>query len=99
MEKYVFTGLIIALIMATVVSIYSSTDPDGLEWVSLTLEEKGEWSAEEKPVIDAPIAEYLVPGIESETLAGSIAGLMGVIFMFILVYGLGKVLGKKNDKK
>ena len=96
MDRYVTYGLLIAALMAGVISLYASSDPDGLEWVAETLFEKGYWSAEDENVIDSPMPNYIIPGIENKMLAASSAGLFGVSIMFLIVYGLGKILAKKK---
>ncbi len=97
MDKYVIYGLIIAFFMATVISIYASSDPDGLEWVAETLGEKGDWSAEEgEPFISSPVPDYAVPGVSNDVLASSLAGLIGVVIMFLLVLGIGRLLKEKK---
>ena len=85
-------------LMAAGISLYASSNPDGLEWVAETLTHEGEWGAEEEnPMINAPMPDYSVPWIKNETLGGSLAGLFGVLLMFLLVYGIGNVLKGRDD--
>ena len=95
MEKYWIYGLGIALIMGCVISLFASSHPDGLERVAIDLfggEEEMEELTEGKEIIESPMPDYVVPGIENETLAASLAGLIGVILMFVLAVGIGKLL-------
>ncbi|HIH36605.1 MAG TPA: hypothetical protein HA232_01695 [Methanocellales archaeon] len=88
--KWWHIGLIIALVLAGGVSLFASSSPDGLERVAIDHDfiELGEGHE----VIRSPMPDYVVPGISNETLAASLAGLIGTLMMFGLVYGLGKVL-------
>ena len=77
----------IALIVCLVVAVFSplaSSSPDGLERV-----------AEDEGFIDlaqeAPfqfIADYVFPGVENEAVATILAGLIGTLILFGVVYGL-----------
>lgn len=91
-EKYFIFGLIVALFMASVISLFASPEPDGLERVAEDHEflEKGEGNE----VMESPMPDYVIPGIENETLAASLAGLIGALLMFLLAIGVGKVLKK-----
>jgi cobalt/nickel transport system permease protein len=74
-------GLAIALALALFGSPFASKSPDGLDKFA---EERG--FAEGKPVwAHAPMADYKVPGVESEGASTGIAGLIGTL----LVFGLG----------
>jgi len=99
-EKYWIYGLGIALIVGCVISLFASSHPDGLERVAIDLfggEEELEEHIEGKEVINSPMPDYVVPGIENETLAASLAGLIGVLLMFVLAVGIGKLLKKENN--
>ena len=78
--------LIALLVCLAVVSFspLASSSPDGLERV-----------AEDKEFIDlgqeAPfqiIADYVFPGIQNEALATILAGLIGIIILFGVAYGV-----------
>jgi len=85
------------LLLAVVVALFSplaSPHPDGLERV-----------AEDEGFIDrargAPyevIADYLFPGIENEGLATIVAGIVGTVMMFGLVYGLAWILRRRSGQ-
>ena len=99
-NKFWIYGLGIALLMGCVISLFASSHPDGLERVAIDLfggEEELEESIEGKEVMHSPMPDYVVLGIENETLAASLAGLIGVLLMFVLVIGIGKLLKKKNN--
>ena len=97
-DKYWIYGLGIALIMGGVISLFASSSPDGLERFSIDLfggEEELEKHTGEG-VIESPMPDYVIPGIENETLAASLAGIIGVFAVFILVIALSMLLKNKN---
>lgn len=101
-EKYWIYGLVIALIMAGIISLFASSSPDGLERYSIDLfggEEKLEEHTQGKEVINSPMPDYAIPGIENETLSASLAGVMGVILIFVFVITVGMLLKNKNKNK
>ena len=84
-------GLITCLAVACL-SPLASSSPDGLEKV-----------AENKGFIDlgqeAPfqvIADYVFPGIQNEALATILAGLIGTLILFGVVYGVAWLLKSRK---
>jgi len=93
-SKWWLVTFIICLVVA-VFSPLASSSPDGLERVA---EDKGfiEMSA------DAPyqiIADYVFPGIENETVATIIAGIIGTTLLFGIAYGLGWLIVSIGRKR
>jgi len=86
----------IALLVCLLVAIFSplaSSSPDGLERVA---EDKGFIGlAQEAPF--QLIADYVFPWIENEAVATILAGLIGTLILFGMVYGLAWLL--KSGKK
>jgi len=94
--KIVLVGLLVAVALAFLLSPFASQSPDGLEKVA---EDKGFMHrAEDREVFHSPIPDYILPGIKNEKVATSLAGLVGTIFTFSLVYLLGYFLLKKRSK-
>ncbi len=94
MNKWVWVGLAISLAVAAVLSPFASSWPDGLERVA---EDLGfDELAIEAPAVSSPIPDYLVPGISSEGLATSLAGIIGTILVFGIALGLAKVVGERR---
>lgn len=92
-KKEIFVGLFIALFLALIFSPFASPWPDGLEKVA---EDKGFIEkGNVNPIINSPIPDYVFPGIESERLAISIAGITGTLIMFALGYGIALLLKRK----
>ena len=93
MDRYIYFGLLVCLLVAGGLSLFASPDPDGLERVA---EDKGFIEhGEVEQVMASPFPDYAVSGIGSETLSGSLAGLIGVVIAFALAFFLGKALSKK----
>ena len=88
--KWYHLGLIISLFLAGFLSPFASSVPDGLEKVAedLGFIEKG------RVILSSPLAGYLFPGIESERLATSLAGIIGVLLVFGLAWKLERLLSK-----
>ncbi|MEU2118648.1 energy-coupling factor ABC transporter permease [Streptomyces sp. NPDC016459] len=75
-KKLWIGGVVTALVLAGFVSYYASASPDGLEKVAA---DKGfDAAAEEHAAAGSPLADYGVKGIETERLAGGLAGVIGV---------------------
>lgn len=91
-RKDVFFGLVIALLIA-VFSFIASTSPDGLERVA---EDKG-FIENAASFIKSPAPDYLLPGIPNEKVAGSLAGVIGVLIVFVSGYSIARLLNKKNE--
>ena len=86
-------GLIVCLLVAFF-SPLASSSPDGLERVA---EDKGFISLAR----DAPfqlIADYVFPGIGNEAVATILAGLIGTLILFGVVYGLAWLLKSRKTK-
>jgi cobalt/nickel transport system permease protein len=82
-------GLVISLgataLVAAAVSFVASNSPDGLEHVAESL---GFVTTSEPVWRLSPMADYAVPGLANETLAGVLAGIVGVMVTGILLYAL-----------
>lgn len=90
----VIIGLALALFLAVFLSPFASAWPDGLEKVAerLGFIHLGEG----KPALTSPIPDYLMPGLNSEAFATALAGLLGTLLTFSLVYLFGKVILTKR---
>jgi cobalt/nickel transport protein len=89
---------IIALLACLVVAFLSplaSSSPDGLERVA---EDKGFLGLSGGSPFQV-IADYLFPGIENEAIATIVAGIIGTLVLFGLIYGLAWVLVIARRKK
>lgn len=94
-KKDMLFGLFAALFLALALSPFASSFPDGLERVA---EDKGFLEkGEVDPVVASPVPDYSWPGIKSEKLATSAAGVMGTLLVFGAAYGFGALLKKKGN--
>ena len=92
-SKWWLISLLVCLAVASL-SPLASSSPDGLERVA---ENKGFIDlAQESPF--QIIADYIFPGIENETLATILAGLIGTLILFGVVYSLAWLLASKTKK-
>ncbi len=91
-------GFLLTLGLAIFVAPFASGWPDGLEKIASSL--GFEHQAVTQPVVGAPMADYIIPGIGSATTATAIAGGAGVIVVFGLSFFLAQILvPKSKDKK
>jgi cobalt/nickel transport system permease protein len=77
-------GLATFAVVAAGISFLASSSPDGLEHVA----ERLGFASESAPVFgSSPIPDYVVPGLANETLAGILAGLVGLVLTGAVLYG------------
>jgi cobalt/nickel transport system permease protein len=79
-------GLLIALVLA-VLSPLASSHPDGLEWVA----EKHGFIETAKAAFYNIIPDYTMPGISDPAIATIAAGIIGVVIVFGIAYGIARV--------
>ena len=79
-------GLLVALLVAGVLSGFASGDPDGLERVSI--DQGFDDAAADHALADSPLADYAVEGVEDGRLSTGLAGIIGVAITLALSAGL-----------
>lgn len=90
---FIIGGLLVALVLAGVVSNYASSHPDGLDSAALegcTVDAEGNITAgtcpaqgaEEHELADGPLAEYGIRGLDNEFLSTGLSGVLGVLLTF-----------------
>jgi len=89
--KWWQTGLIACLLVACL-SPLASSSPDGLERVA---EDKGFIGLGQEAPFQI-IADYVFPGIENEAVATILAGLIGTLILFGVVYGMAWLLKSRR---
>jgi hypothetical protein len=83
MKLFAILALALAIGLATAVSPYASSSPDGLEKVA------GESAFEHRArTHESPVPDYAVPGIENAPIATGLAGFAGTL----VVFGVGSVV-------
>lgn len=88
-------ALALAVGLATAVSPFASSSPDGLEKVAEKKDFQGDGrlhSVQE----DSPIPHYAFPGIDNARVATGVAGFVGVLAVFALGYGLAFILRRRE---
>jgi hypothetical protein len=93
-KLFVLAGLLLALVLAGVVSFYASSDPDGLSKVS---EDKGfAQSEKEHKLSDSPLAGYDTEDVDDDRLSGGMAGVIGVGVTFVIAGGLTLLVRRRG---
>jgi hypothetical protein len=84
MRLFTILALAIAVGLATAVSPFASSSPDGLEKVAADHAFLARGEAQET----SALADYAVPGVGDERLATGLAGFGGTLLVFATGYGL-----------
>lgn len=94
-NRKLMAGLVVALLVAIVLSPYASPNPDGLERVA----EDHNFidRASEQGILSAPVPDYVMPGIKNEAVATGLAGACGVLLTFGVMLALKKLLVKSSS--
>ncbi len=94
MIRFTLAALVISLVLAGLLSPYSSTAPDGLEaavgWLN--------GDAPEMSFHTAPLNDYTIPGIDDEATAMRLSGIIGTLAVFGIATGLGVVLRRRTGR-
>ncbi|MDP2711879.1 MAG: PDGLE domain-containing protein [Solirubrobacteraceae bacterium] len=95
LKLFTIVGLAVAVGLATAVSPFAASTPDGLERVA---EDKAfVEAAKDTPLHESsPIPDYAFPGIDDERVATGVAGFVGTLFMFGLGYGLALLIRRRD---
>lgn len=91
----VTTGLVVALLLAGVVSFYASGSPDGLERVAESLGFAG--TADQHAAGGSPLADYGVSGIGNARLSGGLAGVIGIVVVGAVTFALTRLLRRRDS--
>jgi hypothetical protein len=85
-------GLAIAALVVVILAPLASGDPDGLEWVA---GEHGFLGTAQDAAYSV-IPDYAFPGIDDPVVSTIVAGLIGVIVVFLLMVGVGYLLRRRR---
>ena len=89
------TGLLVALLLAGVLSYYASASPDGLNRVA---EDKGFARTEKQhPAEKSPLAGYDTEGVDNARLSGGVAGVVGSLVVLVLAGDLALVVRRRGS--
>jgi hypothetical protein len=94
---FVALALALAVGLATAVSPFASSSPDGLEKVAEEKRflEEGRLAGIQE---DSPIPDYAFPGVENERLATGLAGFVGTLAVFAIGYGLAVTVRRRTPR-
>ena len=92
-NKVTIISLLAGLTVALMLSPFASSWPDGLEKVA---EKKGFLAKGEHAVFISPVPDYAMPGVKHEGLATSLAGVLGVLLVFGVGWGVERVLTRRR---
>ena len=84
-------GLALAMLLA-IASPLASSHPDGLEWVA---EQKGFLESAKSPLYKI-VPDYLFPGVSNTTLATILAGIIGVLLVFVVAIAVAMMRRRKT---
>ena len=82
---FVMVGVLVALVLAGIVSSFASSEPDGLERVAI--DEGFADTAEGHVFADGPLADYSARGVDNNKLSTGVAGVVGVGVTFVIAAG------------
>jgi len=96
-KTFMVVGVLVALLIAGVVSFYASSSPDGLEYVA----EKTGFSdtADESATEDGPMAGYSAKGVDDPRLSGGIAGITGALVVLVLAGGIAMLVRRSGAER
>ncbi|TQD28493.1 cobalamin biosynthesis protein CbiN [Methanolobus vulcani] len=92
--KFLYAGIVIALLIAIAAPFLASSDPDGLESAAGGLIDEVTYSTMEEsaPFVESPMPDYAIEG------QGKMGEVAAVVAGTILVLGISFVLGKAAKK-
>jgi hypothetical protein len=89
----VIAGVVVAFVIAGLVSYYASGHPDGLEYVA---GEKGfAGTAQEHAAADSPMADYTTKGVDDPRLSGAVAGITGTVLVLVVAGGVAYLVRRR----
>lgn len=89
--RWVLAALALAVIVVAAAAIWASADPDGLERVAEDIGFIG--AGKDSPF--SIIADYVFPGLDGP-MATIVAGIIGVVVLFGIVWLIGKALARRR---
>ena len=91
----VIVAMLGSVVLASFVSFYASSAPDGLQKVA---QENGFADREEaSATADSPLAGYEFSGVQDDRFSVALAGLIGVGITAVVAFGLFALLKPRSD--
>lgn len=94
-RRFLLVFLGVTLVIASVISFYASSHPDGLEFVAGSTGFLD--TAKDSVTANSPLADYGVAGVQNARLSGGVAGVVGVLVTLLLAGGLTWLLRRRTD--
>ena len=91
----VVTGVLVALLLAAVVSYYASSSPDGLNRVA---EDQGFSQTQTEHHGGGPFAGYGTKGVGDERVSKGLAGVVGSLVVLVLAGGVTLLVRRRTPK-
>jgi hypothetical protein len=85
-------GLALAALVVVILAPLASPDPDGLEAVA----GDAGFLDRARQTIGGLFPDYAIPGIDDPAVSTIVAGLIGVVIVFALMVGLGRLLRRNR---
>lgn len=94
---FIALALAVAIGLATAVSPFASSDPDGLEKVAgdKAFLEDGKLHSIQA---DSPIPDYAFPGVDNDRVATGLAGFVGTLGVFAIGFGTAYLVRRRPQR-
>jgi hypothetical protein len=95
MRLFTILALALAVGLATAVSPFASSSPDGLERVAedKAFLDQGRLASVQE---DSPVPDYAFPGVDNARVATGLAGFAATLGVFALGYGIAAVTRRRR---
>lgn len=93
-RRFLWAGLLLAVLLACGVSFYASSAPDGLNAVAAATGMAG--TEQTSATAGSPVAAYRVAGVSDERAGTALAGAVGVVATGLLALTVFAVLRKRQ---
>jgi hypothetical protein len=94
-KGFLLGGLVVALLLAGIVSFYASGSPDGLNRVAI--DESFSHREESSAAADSPLADYSTKNVDNERLSGGLAGVVGVVTVLLVMGGVAYAVRRRGS--
>jgi hypothetical protein len=93
---FIAIGLLLAVLLAILVSPHASSSPDGL--VKVAADKGLDGNAGDHAPASGPLADYAVAGIDNDGLSTGVAGIIGVTVTFGAALGVTRLTKARRTR-
>ncbi|MET0910275.1 MAG: PDGLE domain-containing protein [Ilumatobacteraceae bacterium] len=86
MKLFVVAGIAVAIALVVLIAPRANSNPDGLERVAI--DHGIDAGAQDHDLAASPFADYGVGGVDNDSVGTALAGIVGVVLVFGIGYGL-----------